>query len=226
VHAPGGQLIQATDQWVGVRGARLVLLDDEEVRAPVVAAWLRQQGHEACVLEGGLAAAVRLTAPAPARSPDLPAPKAVSPRELASTLANDASHVIDVRPGMTFRKGHIPQAQWSIRPRIAAAIPDRAKPVVLVADEPGVAALAAIDLTEAGCKDVRLLDGGFEAWRAAGLPVTASPRSPTDAECIDFVFFTHGRHEGNEAAARAYLAWEIGLVDQLDDQERATFRIS
>jgi rhodanese-related sulfurtransferase len=226
VHAPGGQLIQATDQWVGVRGARLVLADDEEVRAPVVAAWLRQQGHEACVLEGGLASAARVTAPAPARSPDLPALKAISPHELASTLANDAPHVIDVRPGMTFRKGHIPQAQWSIRPRIAAAIPDRAKPVVLVADEPGVAALAAIDLTEAGCKDVRLLEGGCEAWRAAGLPVTASPRSPTDAECIDFVFFTHGRHDGNEAAARAYLAWEIGLVDQLDAEERAAFRIS
>ena len=28
-HAPGGQLIQATDQWVGVSGARLVLLDSE-----------------------------------------------------------------------------------------------------------------------------------------------------------------------------------------------------
>ena len=42
VHAPGGQLIQATDHWVSVRGARLVLLDDEQVRAPVVAAWLRE----------------------------------------------------------------------------------------------------------------------------------------------------------------------------------------
>src|SRR6185503_4521419 len=29
VHAPGGQLIQATDQWVGVRGAHIVLVDDE-----------------------------------------------------------------------------------------------------------------------------------------------------------------------------------------------------
>ena len=27
-HAPGGQLVQATDQWVGVKGARLVLIDD------------------------------------------------------------------------------------------------------------------------------------------------------------------------------------------------------
>src|SRR5262249_1753653 len=54
VHAPGGQLIQATDQWVGVKGARLVLGDEELVRAPVVASWLRQLGHEAYVLEGGL----------------------------------------------------------------------------------------------------------------------------------------------------------------------------
>lgn len=38
-HAPGGQLIQATDMWVGVRGARIVLADAEEVRAPVVAGW-------------------------------------------------------------------------------------------------------------------------------------------------------------------------------------------
>src|SRR5262249_31676309 len=44
VHAPGGQLIQATDNWVGVRGARLILLDEEEIRAPVVASWLRQLG--------------------------------------------------------------------------------------------------------------------------------------------------------------------------------------
>src|SRR5207245_8491579 len=70
VHAPGGQLIQATDQWVGVKGARLVLADDEGVRAPVVAGWLRQLGHEACVLEGGLAAAAALDWPRPVTPPD------------------------------------------------------------------------------------------------------------------------------------------------------------
>ena len=44
-----------------------------------------------------------------------------------------------------------------------------------------------------------------------------------DADCIDFLFFTHGRHEGNAEAAAPYLAWEIGLVDQLDAQERGSF---
>ena len=31
--APGGQLVQATDEWVGVRGGRIVLYDDDGVRA-------------------------------------------------------------------------------------------------------------------------------------------------------------------------------------------------
>jgi hypothetical protein len=97
---------------------------------------------------------------------------------------------------------------------------------VLVADERGVAALAAVDLREAGCRDIRLLAGDRETWRAAGLPVVATPDDPPDADCIDFLFFTHGRHEGNEAAARQYLAWETGLIAQLDDQERGVFRIA
>jgi len=55
VHAPGGQLIQATDQWVGVRNARIVLIDGgANVRAPVLASWLKQFGCGAWVLEGGV----------------------------------------------------------------------------------------------------------------------------------------------------------------------------
>jgi len=42
---------------------------------------------------------------------------------------------------------------------------------------------------------------------------------------IDFLFFTARRHEGDANAARQYLAWETGLVGQLDAQERAAFRI-
>ena len=54
-NAPGGQLVQATDQWIGVRGARIVLLDDTGVRARMTGAWLRQMGHrDVFVVEGGL----------------------------------------------------------------------------------------------------------------------------------------------------------------------------
>ena len=71
----------------------------------------------------------------------------------------------------------------------------------------------------------RLLQGGIGAWRAAGLPLQASPDVPPDAACIDYLFFVHDRHDGNKEAARRYLAWETGLVAQLDAQERAAFRL-
>jgi rhodanese-related sulfurtransferase len=224
-HAPGGQLIQATDQWVGVRGARLLLVDAEHVRAPVVAAWLRQLGHAAYVLEGGIAAASKSVWRRPERAPAQAPLRTMIAPELAEALRKGQAQVIDLRPSMAYRQSHIPQAVWSIRPRIAAAA-DRSKTVVLVADEPRIAALAALDLGEAGCGNVRLLEGGLEAWSAAGLPVATTPGNPSDADCIDFLFFTAARHDGDADAARAYLTWEIGLIAQLDAQERGAFRIA
>jgi rhodanese-related sulfurtransferase len=224
VHAPGGQLVQATDQWIGVKGARIVLIDAEGVRAPVIAAWLRQLGHEACILTGGAAAALARPWPVIANASP-PPPKAISALELADALQRDAAVLIDLRPAMSYRAGHIAQARWSIRPRIAAALGHVAKTVVLAADAPGVAALAALDLAEAGCRDIRLLAEGPQSWRGAGLSLITTPEDPPDVDCIDFLFFTHGRHAGNADDARRYLAWETGLVGQLDAQERSTFRI-
>ena len=55
VSAPGGQLVQATDQYVGTLGARIVLVDDAEVRAVMTASWLRQMGWSdvAVLVEAG-----------------------------------------------------------------------------------------------------------------------------------------------------------------------------
>jgi rhodanese-related sulfurtransferase len=226
LHAPGGQLIQATDHWVGVRGARLILLDEEEVRAPVVACWLRQLGHDACVLAGGVAAGAKFAWPQRESAFDGSTLMTIAPKEIENAINAGSLQIIDLRASMSYRKGHIPQAVWSIRPRIVAAAGDPMnKSVVLVADELGIASLAALDLGTSGFKDTRLLAGGHEAWQAAGLPVTATPHTPADRDCIDFLFFTHGRHDGDTEASRQYLAWEMGLLDQLDEQERSWFRI-
>jgi rhodanese-related sulfurtransferase len=224
VHAPGGQLVQATDQWVGVRGARIVVYDREAVRAPVVAGWLRQLGHEACWLaDPGTAASLDWRRSSAGVEPRMP--PSVSVDEAAAALRAGAATVVDLRSGMAYREGHIAGAVWSIRPKIGAVRPASGT-IILAADEAGVAASAALDLFEAGSNDVRLLAGGYAAWRDAGLPVEASPDRPSDADCIDFLFFTHGRHDGNAEAARQYLAWETGLLAQLDDQERGVFRLA
>src|SRR5439155_25728817 len=56
--APGGQLVQATDTYAATRNARIVLVDDDGVRATMTASWLVQMGlDQVFVLENGLAAA-------------------------------------------------------------------------------------------------------------------------------------------------------------------------
>jgi rhodanese-related sulfurtransferase len=220
VHAPGGQLVQATDQWVGARGARIVLFDREQVRAPVIAGWLRQLGHEACVLDDTTAAAA-LDWRRPAGTFEPPALRPISVHETAAGLRTGTLEVIDLRASMDYRKGHMVGARWTTRPRLAAGL---VWTVAIVADEPALAALAAIDLAEAGSNDVRVIAGGYQAWCEAGLPIEVSADRPADPDCIDFLFFTHGRHDGDAAAARQYLAWETGLLDQLDAQECGVFR--
>ena len=221
-HAPGGQLIQATDQWVGVRNARIVLIDGESVRAPVVASWLEQLGCDAHVLADGIRSDVGAPIPQQAELPHL---NAVSPAELQRMLTSNACSVLDLRASMDYRKAHIPESRWSIRPDIAEAIGGITHTIVLVADNTRVARAAAIDIIEAGHKDVRLLQGGFSGWLAAGYGSQATPDEPPDRECRDYLFFVHDRHAGNRAAMKQYLAWETGLIAQLSDEDRKAFRV-
>jgi hypothetical protein len=70
-----------------------------------------------------------------------------------------------------------------------------------------------------------LLAGSVAAWTSAGYATEGSENVPPDADCIDYLFFVHDRHDGNKAAARQYLAWETGLLAQLDAQELGAFRV-
>jgi rhodanese-related sulfurtransferase len=234
VHAPGGQLIQATDQWVAVRHARLLLVDSDGVRAPVVASWLARMGHDANVLREGVRSKVR----APAAAAALPELAPIAAPALRDALAAGSTIAVDLRPSMAYRKAHVPGSRWAIRPHLAPpwaragereALPPpwgrAGERVVLVADDPRVARIAAFDLSRAGVRDVAMLEGGFAAWQAAGLPVDSTPESPPDAECIDYLFFVHDRHDGNKDAARRYLAWETQLLSQLDPSELASYRL-
>ncbi|WP_047787517.1 rhodanese-like domain-containing protein [Variovorax paradoxus] len=221
-HTPGGQLMQAGDQYFGVRGARLVLFDDDGVRAPTVAHWLRQMGHDASVLEGGLASGLSLAA---AAAPSAPALATIDAQTLVARLAQGDVTLVDLRPSMQFRAGHIPQARWSIRPRLANDLKNETRQLVLVADDAALAAWTAASELAGLSPAPLLLEGSMAAWRGAGLPVEATPTLPADADCIDYLFFVHDRHDGNKEAARRYLAWETGLVAQLDALERSAFRL-
>ena len=218
-HTPGGQLVQATDQYLAVRGARIVVFDAEGVRAPVVASWLRQMGWDACVLKEGVHAELTHEAPA-SKAPGL---SVLSDAALAVALAQGAQ-AIDIRPSMRYRAKHIAGARWSVRPRLDQLVLDARRPVVLLAEEKALAAWAAGDLRASGIADVQVNTGTPEGWSAHGIALESTPAEPADSECIDYLFFVHDRHDGNKAAARQYLAWETNLVKQIDERELAGYR--
>lgn len=222
-HAPGGQLIQATDQWVGVRNARIVLIDGGEyVRAPVVASWLVQLGCEPYVLEGGVQSPLKGNPATPAPLPEIPV---VSPAELKAMSEHGGCTLFDLNPSMEFRKAHVPTSRWSIRPRLAADSESTKGPIVLVGEDADIVRLAATELIDAGRSGVARLDGGVAAWKKAGYPIESTAAIPHDEDCIDYLFFVHDRHAGNREAMKQYLAWETGLMAQLDAQDKASFKV-
>lgn len=225
VHAPGVQLVQASDQWMGAKRARVVLADDTGLRATIAAFWLEQLGYETYVLPDSdrVAASWQFSQPRPSTAhPALPP---VTPEASFAQCEAGNARLIDLRPSMEHRRGRPKGAVWSIRPRLAATLADYRGAAHLIANDTEIATLAAIDLADIGIGDVSLVEGGFAAWRARGLPVKEGGCEPSDADAIDYLFFVHDRHDGNLDAARAYLAWEEQLVSQLDPAERSEFRL-
>ena len=218
VSAPGGQLVQATDTWIGVRGARIVLVDDDGVRARMSAAWLRQMGHaDAVVLRDGLTGAVP---PAPA-----PEPAATVPSISVAGLAGLKCVVVDLGRSIDYRDGHIPGALWGIRTRLSELRLGRAPLAVITSPDGAAAQLAVAELQARTHMPVVALEGGTAAWRAAGLPMAADRTVPPDHACVDFYLRPYDRNSGVEDAMKAYLSWEIDLVHEIERDGTVKFGV-
>jgi rhodanese-related sulfurtransferase len=229
VSAPGGQLVQAIDRWVGTRGARLVLVDDTGARAIMTAHWLKQMGRDVQILDKALDGAVLETgsAAAPQPPPSLPALAEIAPADAAEWLAAGAA-AISLEASAAYRAGHPAGAVWATRARLdrlpAAAL--TTPRIVLFADDSVTARLAAIDLAEVTSAQLALVRGGTKAWHDSDLSVVASPDDPPDAERIDYLFWNHDRHAGNRAAMQAYLRWETELPEQIAADGLAGFSLA
>ena len=225
VSAPGGQLVQATDRWVGTRGARLVLVDDQRTRAVITAYWLTQMGWDAVALEAPFDGRALQTGPE-ARQAALPEVLEITVPEAAHWLDGGAASVV-VGPSAEYRSAHPEDAVWAIRPRLdrLPASVLQASRIVMFAADAAVGALAAADLAEIAARPVALVRGGVEGWRAAARPFEASPGEPPDADRIDYIFWNHDRHDGNQEAMRAYLRWETELPGEIVRDGQAGFRL-
>lgn len=213
-NTPGGQMIQATDQFVGVRNARIVLYDSDGVRAITVASWLKQMGHDVAVLQDGVQSKVSLQRPHIHYRLGL---TPISTEELQEILRANSATVLDIRGSMQYRHSHLLNSIWAIRPRLQKIIGDISKSIVIISDDPALTYGALLELEGSGLS-IRLYEVDGSQFPKE-LETISSKVSPPDSDCIDFLFFVHDRHDGNKDAARRYLEWETGLIAQLDEDE-------
>jgi rhodanese-related sulfurtransferase len=220
INAPGGQLVQETDHNAPVRGARIVLADDDGVRANMSASWLAQMGWEVWVVEPTDAKLRSATGAVIHPAPPISGITTITPQALAEQLKNAKDNdiaVLDVTASANYVKRHIPGAWFVIRAQLEQALKQipPAKRYVLTCGNSRLAFFAAADLKQLVQAEVVVLEGGTQAWIAAGLPLEegethfAVPRTDRYRR----------PYEGtNNAAAamQAYLDWEFGLIAQLE----------
>jgi rhodanese-related sulfurtransferase len=211
-HTPGGQLVQASDEYVGVRNARVVLVDPERVRAIMTASWLNQMGwNEVFVLEDP-----ELTESGPRK----PKVARTAPWRTVSAIPDGAA-VLDLSTSLRFHKAHIPGAWWGVRSRLPeakAAIGD-VSCLVLTSEDGTLAHLAAPE----GAKlfpNVVVLEGGNAAWKG---PTESGVERATTTR--DDVWYKPYDHEADyKKHARDYLDWEVALVQQIKRDPTIRFR--
>jgi rhodanese-related sulfurtransferase len=213
ISAPGGQLVQATDSYVGTLGARIVLSDDKEVRALMTASWLKQMGcNDVFVLpeagnETGESSHKLLCEP--------PANETIGPGQLSSLLAQEGATVIDLSTSPHYRRGHIPGAWFAIRGRLDRAVKKMhiTGTLVLTSEDGLLADLATEEARALTGVPICLLKGGNSAWTAAGYPLSTDCKMADDP--VDVWLKPYEEAKDAEAAMNAYLSWEVDLLDRI-----------
>ena len=96
----------------------------------------------------------------------------VSVSDLRAALDQKASCLIDVREPDEFAAGHVPGARLVPLSTVPAALPmlPSDEPVYVICEVGARSAYAAMFLSQRGI-DARNVDGGTQAWMAAGYPV-------------------------------------------------------
>ncbi|MEE9414902.1 MAG: rhodanese-like domain-containing protein [Acidimicrobiales bacterium] len=219
-NAPGGQLVQATDEFVATRNARIVLVDDNLVRATMTASWLRQLGwDDAVVLADGVGSDGLATGPV--ARPSAGSVPTMKVSELASKLADSDTDVavLDIDSSLKYRnRGHIPSAWWGVRSRFDEAKKSIDDPTTLVlTSSDGLLAKFAVADAQAiwPRSQVLALAGGTKSWRHGGHDMETGFSNPTtQPNDVWYKPYDHGA-EVAEQHMRDYLTWEIGLVEQL-----------
>lgn len=226
--APGGQLVQETDWFAPMRGALVVLADDDGGRAAMTASWLAQMGWDVALSPACAGWGTPGKGPWVPSLPPLPDLAWASPAQMQDWLDGAGAIVIDVDTSPGFRAGHVPGAAWALRtdlrtlpwPQIAGQLgqPAATRLVLTSADGTLAAFAAAADLPWRGDPAgpaVFALAGGTSGWAESGRPMSTG-QGPALSRADDVYRRPYEGASVSPEAMQDYLDWEYGLVAQLE----------
>jgi rhodanese-related sulfurtransferase len=225
----GGQLVQATDEYISVFNARIVLLDDTEVRAIMTASWLIQMGWpDVYVLENGITNLPLTKGSYTRRVPEFDETSILKSWELEKLLGTSTREVavVDVASSTYHKEKHIPGAWWGIRSRLGVDLSKlpHIHTLVLTSENGTLAHLASRDLKGSGLEPrVLVLEGGTMAWINAGLPISQGMEHVI-SEPDDVWYMPYMHPDAPDQAKREYFEWELGLVAQVKRDGSAKFK--
>ncbi len=212
----GGQLVQETEMYAPLRGACIVLVDDDGVRANMAASWLAQMAWDVYVVDGLTLDDFSQSGSWQAKLPILPHNSEISPGTLLDWLNSADVIVVDVAKHADFKKGHIPGAWYVLRSQLNAAIANlpQASRYVVTSDDGMLAQLAAAELGQLVEGEVYVLAGGTLAWLEAGNAMESGEKHLASRP-IDRYKRPYEGTDAKPEAMQAYLDWEFGLIEQL-----------
>lgn len=230
--APGGQLVQATDEYVGTRHARIVLVDTPDlVRSTITASWLTQLGLDDVFVYAWRAGdPIQRGTPSPPDPPSARSAATMSACELDALLSGSgAVTVIDLQPGVPyfqtrrFIPGSLVSRRSTLRhePQLLSdALRDGV--VVLVSRDGRLARLAAAELSAALGQTVHALDGGIDGWADAGFghDTGTDQAALTEADRLT----PEETLAERRASFAEYVTWGDQITDQLTRDGLVSFR--
>jgi rhodanese-related sulfurtransferase len=216
--APGGQLIQETDFFAPVRGATIILSDDDGIRADMAGSWLAQMGWSVYVIDPTDHSGEEEVGPWRPLLAPRPSSRTIAVAEVAARLEDDDLVVLDLATSQRYRAGHVPGARFVLRSELIERLRELSEScIVLTSPDAVLAEFAAAEVTERGGlaeSEIYVLEGGTNAWRSAGLELEVSEQrwlSPP----LDRYRRPYEGTDNDPVVMQAYLEWEYGLVEQL-----------
>ena len=133
------------------------------------------------------------------------------------------ANLIDLRNSHSFRKSHIIKSRWSTRANLRFVKIKQNRDILIIYDDIVKAQLATKTISKKF--KVNIYYHNFDEKGIQTYPelYTISPYYPKTKDCVDYIYHTHKRHDGNKTHSKAYLAWEKNLLKRMDGQELKKF---